>query len=58
MKFKIEIEITLTEEDVDKIMKVALEEGIGYWFSGLKLPAANILENMSAIKYLAAEHYY
>ncbi len=31
MKFKIEIEITLTEEDVDKIMKVALEEGIGYW---------------------------
>jgi hypothetical protein len=28
MKFKIEIEITLTEEDVDKIMKVALEEGM------------------------------
>ena len=31
MEFKIEIEITLTEEDIDKIMKVALEEGIGYW---------------------------
>ena len=31
MEFKIEIEIALTEEDVDKIMKAALDEGIGYW---------------------------
>lgn len=31
LKLKVELEITLTQEDVDDIMGTALDGGIGYW---------------------------